>query len=136
MYAIRSYYGPFETVVELYGLPRYGGIDPTVPLALFFAVFFGFCIADAGYGILLALAAGAGLALTPPELATRRRFLGLFALGGVSAGLVGAAGGSWLGASAPWRLFDPLRDLTGLFGAALALGAAHVFTGLLLRIVV
>jgi len=126
---------PFEVVVELYGLPRYGGIDPTTILGAFFAVFFGVCLTDAGYGALLAAVAGALLLVTPREFAARRRFLALFALAGVAAVAVGAAAGGWFGAAAGWRLFDPLRDLLPFFGVALLLGAAHVFAGLLLAMV-
>ena len=32
---------PFETIVDLYGRPVYGGFDPTPILAFFFATFFG-----------------------------------------------------------------------------------------------
>lgn len=46
---------PFETVTKLYGLPSHREIDPTASLAPFFAFFFGFCLTDAGYGLLLAL---------------------------------------------------------------------------------
>ncbi|MHB0945591.1 MAG: V-type ATP synthase subunit I [Sedimentisphaerales bacterium] len=45
---------PFETVTRLYGMPQYTNIDPTIFLAPFFAIFFGMCIADVGYGLMLA----------------------------------------------------------------------------------
>lgn len=44
---------PFETITRLYGMPQYTNIDPTVFLAPFFAIFFGMCIADVGYGLML-----------------------------------------------------------------------------------
>ena len=45
---------PFETITRLYGMPFHTSIDPTVFLAPFFAIFFGMCIADVGYGLILA----------------------------------------------------------------------------------
>jgi V/A-type H+-transporting ATPase subunit I len=35
-------------------MPQYTNIDPTIFLAPFFAIFFGMCIADVGYGLMLA----------------------------------------------------------------------------------
>ncbi len=45
---------PFEVVTGLYGMPNPGEMDPTPLLAPFFALFFGVCLTDAGYGLLLA----------------------------------------------------------------------------------
>ena len=46
---------PFEAVTEMYSLPDYRGFDPTSIFALFYAVFFGMMLSDAGYGILMAV---------------------------------------------------------------------------------
>jgi len=44
---------PFEIVTRLMPLPRYGTIDPTPFLAIFFPAFFGLMLGDVGYGLLL-----------------------------------------------------------------------------------
>jgi V/A-type H+/Na+-transporting ATPase subunit I len=44
---------PFETVVRLMPLPRYGSIDPTPFVAVTFPLFFGIILGDVGYGVLL-----------------------------------------------------------------------------------
>lgn len=44
---------PFETLTRLIGLPKYGSIDPTPYLGLFFPLFYGVILGDAGYGLLL-----------------------------------------------------------------------------------
>ena len=44
---------PFNILTELYSSPKYRGIDPTPLLAPFFWVFFGMCLGDAGYGIVV-----------------------------------------------------------------------------------
>jgi V/A-type H+/Na+-transporting ATPase subunit I len=44
---------PFETVVRLMPLPRYGSIDPTPFVAVTFPLFFGIILGDVGYGLLL-----------------------------------------------------------------------------------
>ncbi|NIA17425.1 MAG: hypothetical protein GWO86_03655 [Planctomycetes bacterium] len=46
---------PFETITRLHGMPSPGDVDPTVFLAPFFAIFFGLCLTDAGYGIVMAI---------------------------------------------------------------------------------
>ncbi|MEM2869345.1 MAG: V-type ATP synthase subunit I [Thermoplasmata archaeon] len=44
---------PFEALIELFSLPSYKELDPTVLLALVFPFFFGLMIGDLGYGALL-----------------------------------------------------------------------------------
>ncbi len=46
---------PYETFVEMYSPLRYNEIDPTIFMAVVFPFFFGFCLTDAGYGILVSL---------------------------------------------------------------------------------
>ncbi len=43
---------PFEFILNARGLPRYGTLDPTWSLFLFFPVFFGMIVGDIGYGLL------------------------------------------------------------------------------------
>ena len=43
---------PFEVLIEMFALPRYYEIDPTLILSLIFPLFFGFMIGDVGYGIM------------------------------------------------------------------------------------
>ncbi len=45
---------PFEVLVRMMPLPRYGSIDPTPFVAVFFPVFFGLILGDVGYGLMLA----------------------------------------------------------------------------------
>lgn len=44
---------PFETLTEMFSVPSYKEIDPTIVLALIFPFFFGFMVGDLAYGILL-----------------------------------------------------------------------------------
>ncbi|MBQ6763060.1 MAG: ATPase V [Bacteroidales bacterium] len=43
----------FEVLTDMYGRPAYDGFDPTPFIAVFFLLFFAFCMGDAGYGLLL-----------------------------------------------------------------------------------
>jgi V/A-type H+-transporting ATPase subunit I len=47
----------FEPVTKIFGLPQYVEIDTTPFVAPFFAFFFGLCLADVGYGALVATGA-------------------------------------------------------------------------------
>lgn len=47
----------FEMIGELYSLPNYNEIDLTPFVAFFYWLFFGFCLGDAGYGLLFVGAA-------------------------------------------------------------------------------
>ena len=46
---------PFQTLFGLLPLPKYGSIDPTWFMAVFFPPIFGLMLGDIGYGLLLAL---------------------------------------------------------------------------------
>jgi V/A-type H+-transporting ATPase subunit I len=52
-----AYFSPFELFTRLLPLPRYTSYDPTPFLAIFFPIFFGMILGDAGYGIVLFAAA-------------------------------------------------------------------------------
>lgn len=53
-----SWARPFELILGFFSLPKYGTIDPTPFIAVFYPLFFGIIIGDVGYGAaLLALAA-------------------------------------------------------------------------------
>lgn len=46
----------FEFFTDMYGRPAYNGFDPTPYIAVFFTLFFGMCMGDAGYGFIMLLA--------------------------------------------------------------------------------
>ncbi len=79
---------PAETIINLFGLPHPAETDPTPFVAPFFVLFFGMCISDVGYGLLLALAAW--WALRKLDLsAAARNFVRLILYCGLSAMAVG-----------------------------------------------
>lgn len=45
----------FTVLTDMYGRPAYNEFDPTPFISFFFTLFFGMCMGDAGYGILLVL---------------------------------------------------------------------------------
>ncbi|MBW6489707.1 MAG: V-type ATP synthase subunit I [Lentimicrobium sp.] len=53
----KGFSSKFEMLGELYSLPGYKELDLTPFFAPFYTIFFGFCLGDAGYGVLIVLAA-------------------------------------------------------------------------------
>jgi V/A-type H+-transporting ATPase subunit I len=84
----------FEPITEMFSLPNYTELDPTPFLAPFFMLFFGLCMGDAGYGLLIWLTSWwLGRKAAPKSK-------GLFTLGaylGFSTFVIGILTGSFLG---------------------------------------
>lgn len=134
---------PFEAVTEMYSLPAYSGFDPTRIFALFYAVFFGMMLSDAGYGILMAVGCWAALKKFDLEGMTYKMVKLLFYCG-ISTTVWGALFGGWFGDIVPvftrtflekevavsplW--FNPLDDPMKLLILSLALGVIHLFIGM------
>jgi len=83
----------FEPLTRLYSLPNYTEIDPTPFLAPFFALFFGLCLGDGGYGLLILLV-GIFLLKKKPEIKDLA-WMAIF-LGGATA-IVGLLTGAFFG---------------------------------------
>ena len=58
----------FEPVLGLYSLPGYREIDLAPFVAPFFTIFFGLCLGDAGYGIVVMIAALIAKSIAAPKL--------------------------------------------------------------------
>ena len=99
--AIRNgkFMGTFEAVTNIYGLPLPREIDPTPFLAGFFIIFFGLCLTDAGYGIVLFTVCALALKfLKLPQ--GMKKLVKLIMLGGVVTFVLGALFGGWFGMTA------------------------------------
>ncbi|MCD6419471.1 MAG: V-type ATP synthase subunit I [Synergistetes bacterium] len=140
---------PFEVLTTLYGLPVYGkDIDPTPHMAPFFFVFFGLCLTDAGYGLVIALLMGYLLFKYgnkfPPAA---KKFFTLLFYSGISTIIFGGIESAWFGdlffniswlrplgnLSLKFQLLDPMKDPITVLMLSLALGVVHIFYGLILK---
>ncbi|MFA5422535.1 MAG: V-type ATP synthase subunit I [Phycisphaerae bacterium] len=131
---------PFEVVTRLYGMPQHYNLDPTVFLAPFFAIFFGMCIADAGYGLLMLVL----LAFFIVKMQGDKKLLYMLALCAVAVVIIGALTGGWFGDGVqkfiptlgPVRekmmWFDPFKNPMLFFGLAVGLGYFQLITGLVI----
>lgn len=128
---------PFQAVTTLFGLPRYGEVDPSFLIAPFFFLFFGLCLTDAGYGIVLVILSLLALKRITVE-EEGKRFFHLFSLCGGAAILWGMLTGGWFGIEVERLpaflrgpiLFNPLEDLMFFFLLALSFGFIQVLFGL------
>lgn len=94
---------PFQMLVENFGTPEYGTVDPTILVAVAYLIMFGLMFADAGHG--LVLLAGGLLGLRSPSVTGRMRELfGLLTWCAVSAIAFGVLFGAYFG----MQLFPPL----------------------------
>ncbi len=132
-----------EPLTNLYGSPAYGSIDPTALMAPFFFLFFGMCLGDGGYGLLLAFIFF-GAIKKYGMVGESRKFFAILGLGGIAAILVGVVTGSWIGdmidlfpffhflapiKNAP-AFLDPLSDPITFLIISLALGVVQILFGL------
>jgi V/A-type H+/Na+-transporting ATPase subunit I len=99
----------FEPITEMFALPGAKDIDPTVYLAPFFFVFFGLCLSDVGYGMILTLVSAYFLLLGKFSRTAKDGLFLLF-LCGVGATLGGIFLGGYFGMTpeqAPSFLLNP-----------------------------
>jgi V/A-type H+-transporting ATPase subunit I len=134
---------PFEMVVELYGVPRYFEIDPTPFVSLFFAMFFGLCLTDAGYGFIIAIL----VLIFAFRMRNIKKFLMLIFIGAIFAVFAGTLFNGWFGDLPAYLgidgffsklaiLGDPINSNEGsmnFFRLALILGVIHVVFGLFIK---
>jgi len=86
----------YEPITRLFSLPNYNEFDPTPFFAPFFMMFYGFCFGDAGYGLIILLAA----TFFKKKLSDETRpFATLFQFLGLSTIIFGTLTGSFFGIS-------------------------------------
>ncbi len=141
---------PFESITRLYGLPLPSSVDPTPFLAPFFAIFFGLCLADAGYGLILV----ALLVWFIRKVQGDKKILWMLLICGVTTFLAGVITGSWFGdavtaliphQTSAYRLlnrvrekimlFDPMTQPMTFFLLSLGLGYLQIQFGLFIAMV-
>lgn len=135
---------PINMVTEMYSLPAYNGVDPNPLMAPFFIFFYGFMMADMGYGLLMLLASVIIMKKAKPNGPTMRHMIPLLGLCGVSTFIMGALTGGFFGDMIPQllkmlnpestfafpALFSPLDDALMVLIGSLAIGLAQIFTGM------
>lgn len=143
----KRYVKPFEIITKLYSYPNHREPDPTPFVALFFFVFFGMCLTDAGYGIVMAVLFY--LAVKKFKIGSGAKlFFKLLMYGGVATIFAGALTGSWFGNSIDLlpqsfgflksiknfiMITDPMKNPIPMLAFSLLLGLIQIFTGLFIE---
>ena len=95
----------FEVLTDMYGRPAYNGFDPTPYIAVFFMLFFAFCMGDAGYGLIL-IALGFGLKKALGDLSP------LVVTLGVATTVIGFLFHTFFSIDiAQWQMFQPIKGI-------------------------
>ena len=131
-------------MTELYSSPTYRGIDPTPLLAPFFWIFFGMCLGDAGYALVVfgtILFVFRKYKKIAPGV---KDFIRLFLFCSVSTFIYGVISGSFFGnfidsflpplipLKNSLMLVDPMTNPMQVLGISLLLGVVHLMFGLLI----
>lgn len=98
----------FEPILRMYSLPNYHDIDPLPFFAPFFMLFFGLCMGDMGYGLLI-LAASIAIIFAKPDWAKYGKLGAL--LGGMTC-ICGFITGTFFGidlATVDWEFIKPMQ---------------------------
>ena len=132
----------FEKLGELYSLPKYGELDLTPFFAPFYMLFFGFCLGDVGYGILMVIASLIAHRKVAKDL---KPILILVAYLGLSTILFGLIGGTFFGINlyeAGLPVYSELQTMLKsnntdinniLFYLSLVLGGVQIMFGMILK---
>ena len=123
----------YESVVELYSLPKAGSIDPDLIMAPFHFIFFGMMLSDAGYGLVLTVMLYFALKKFKPTGFARQLALVIF-FGSISTVLWGAMFGGWFGLEWKPLLFVPMKEPLKMLALCFGLGAIHLVAGMLVKV--
>ncbi|MDD3431207.1 MAG: V-type ATPase 116kDa subunit family protein [Bacteroidales bacterium] len=139
----------YEPITKMYSLPNYKELDLTPMMAPFFMLFFGLCLGDGGYGLLILLAA----TLIKPKLSKEKRFFATLGQTlGLSTVLVGILTGSFFGVALEaleWQWLKGVKhyfltenNFGAVFGGyhplmilALSIGAVQILFAMSIRVI-
>jgi V/A-type H+-transporting ATPase subunit I len=124
---------PFQRLVDLYGTPSYGEVQPTAFFAASFLLMFGLMFGDIGHGAVLFVAGWSLFRYLPQYL----DYGILLMEAGTSSAVFGALYGSVFGVHSivPTLWLEPLQDMQRFMVVAIAMGALIVTAGLALNVI-
>ncbi|NLD19829.1 MAG: hypothetical protein GX663_06215 [Clostridiales bacterium] len=133
---------PFGALTEMYSLPGSRSMDSNWAIGLFFFIFFGMMLSDAGYGLLLTIGGLGGAKLIDMNEGGKR-FMTMIGISGISTMFWGLVYGSFFGDVIPTvadvffgrhveipQLIDPLNQPMVVLVMACAMGVIHIFIGM------
>ena len=133
---------PFQTLLEMFGLPPYFGIDPTIFVAIAMSVYYAICLGDAGYGALqILLTLWLKRRFKPAE--GTRLFLDLFTELGVCTVIFGILTWSFFGTNPGYArggpkilgifpVLSPTSDIITIIAVAFAIGSVFQLSSIIM----
>ncbi|MBD78652.1 MAG: V-type ATP synthase subunit I [Crocinitomicaceae bacterium] len=128
----------FEPIGSLFSLPSYAELDLTPLFAPFFTLFFGFCLGDAGYGLLIVL----GMTLFGKKLGEQNKgIVRLAQILGLATVVFGVITGTMFGINLghedstllPLSIKRLFLDSDNLFNLSLAIGGFQIVFGMVVK---
>jgi len=123
---------PFELLIGVYGIPRYGTIDPTIFVAISFLIMFGAMFGDLGHGLVLS---AVSLFLWKNKKEKVKQAATLIFYCGVSSEVFGVLYGSFFGYEFPSVWIKPMHSILEIFKISVLFGVVMITGGILLNIV-
>ncbi|UCF13091.1 MAG: V-type ATP synthase subunit I [Thermoplasmatales archaeon] len=144
---------PFKSLLEMFATPKYNEINPTIIMGIFFVLFFGVMLGDAGYGLVILFLSLFGYIKFSKysEMIKNWSFMGIWL--GLTTTVVGFLTNSFFGDFIPRFIFndpnqllysitiggihlpvEPLRNPLTILTIALLFGLVHLNLGIILAI--
>ncbi|MDO4535623.1 MAG: V-type ATP synthase subunit I [Clostridium perfringens] len=120
----------FESVTNMYSVPKYGDIDPTPVMMPFYLLFFGMMIADVGYGLVMLIAALIAMKLLKNNEKSTE-FAKFFAYLSIPSILFGFVYGAFFNDAIKLPVFiSTTKDVTTILIMSVGFGVLQIFVGL------
>ena len=121
---------PFEFLLDLYSLPKYYEIDPTILMFFTFPLFFGFMLGDVGYGVTTLLITLALERMMPIGVKPLLRIILIASLASIAFGFIF---GEFFGYDfIKHPLLNRVEDVSTMMLIAVAVGVVHINFGFIL----
>ncbi len=142
-----AYVGLFEPITRIFQLPNYYELDLTPVIAVFYPIFFAYCLGDAGYGLIILLLSLAGwftffrkarnMALLGVLLGTFTTIMGVVKSGSVfGLPITGAEAIPIFGFLSQFVVIPDDQDYVfNAFNVSLMIGVVQILTGVISSIV-
>lgn len=138
---------PFETITDMFSKPNPYELDPNPIMSFWYWILFGIMMGDAGYGLVMMVAAHLFIKYKKPKGGTLR-IIKIFYYSGITTILWGIVFGSYFGFSwdplhalgvliskPGWKsvLLQPMDNPIQMLVVSLVLGAFHIITGIIMK---
>ncbi|MFQ5975096.1 MAG: V-type ATP synthase subunit I [Candidatus Hydrothermarchaeales archaeon] len=130
-------FGAFEVITETYSMPKYSEVDPTFLIAIWMPLFFGICLTDGAYGVMLFAVSWFLYKRSSGAIKSISTILLLSSIPTIIFGILfGSVFGDFFQTffGIQFGVFDPLQKAVVALILAFIIGAIHLNIGLILGI--